>query len=93
MVIFGETGIETGETFGPGFIGVDRGFRETQFGKFWRQGIGELFETLVDFDARDNTLCSEEIDKILTVVGELAGGFVEKNDAVNVIFEIIGGEK
>lgn len=55
-------------------------------------GVGEFFEALVDFDAWDNAFCGEKIDEILPVVGELACGFVEEDDAVDIVFEI-GGSK
>ena len=48
---------------------------------------------MVDFDTWNNTLASEIIDEVLTSVGELAGGFVEKNDAVDIIFDAWCGKE
>ena len=56
-------------------------------------GVFEFFEALVDFDAGDDAFGCEIFDEILAVVGELAGGFVKENDATDVIFEVVGGEK
>ena len=59
----------------------------------WRGGVGKLFETLVDLDAGDDAFGCEEIDEILAVIGELMGGLIEEDDAVDVVFEIGGGEE
>ena len=48
---------------------------------------------MVNFDARNDSATSEKIDEVLAVVGELTSSFVEENDAVDVIFEIWGGEE
>ena len=48
---------------------------------------------MVDFDARDDALAGEEIDEILAVVGVLAGGFVEEDDAADVVCDAGSGEE
>ncbi len=58
-----------------------------------RNRIAEFFETLVDFDAWDDATTCEKIYEVLAVVGCLAGGFVEENDAVDVFFEVICGKE
>lgn len=55
--------------------------------------IIEIDETLVDFDAGDDAFTDKIIGEGLAVVGVLAGGFIEKNDATEVIFDIGGSEK
>lgn len=50
-------------------------------------------ETLINFNARDDAFADEVIDKGLTVVGILAGSFIEEDDTIDVIFEIWGSEK
>ena len=48
---------------------------------------------MIDFDPRNNAATGEEINEALAVVGKLTSSFVEENDAVDVIFEIWGGEE
>ena len=48
---------------------------------------------MVDFDAWYNAFASEVFDDVLTVVGEITGGFVEENDTVDTVFKTFGGEK
>ena len=49
-------------------------------------GVWEFFKALIDFDAGDDTLGCEVINEILAVIGELFGGFVEEDDAVDMVF-------
>ena len=56
-------------------------------------GVGEFFEALVNFDARDDAPAGKEIDKILAVVGLLTGSFVKKDNAVDVFFEVWSGKE
>ena len=58
---------------------------------FW--GVFEVDEALVDLNARHNAFAAEEVDKVGTVVSELAGGFVEENYTINVFFEVRRGEE
>lgn len=83
LVVFGEASVETNEAFGVSF-GVIWGFRVGSF---------DGGEALVDLDARDETFAGEIVDEILAIVGELASSFVKEDDAVDVFFEIFGGEK
>ena len=48
---------------------------------------------MIDFDAGDDTFTSKVVDKVLTVVGKLTGGFVEEDDAVDIVRETVGGEE
>ena len=57
------------------------------------EGIVEVDEALVDFDAWDDAFADEVISESLAVVGALAGGFVEEDDATEIVFDTRGGEK
>ena len=48
---------------------------------------------MVDFDARDDAFAGEVFGVILAVVGDLASGFVKKNDAIDVVLEMWCGEE
>ena len=77
LVVFSETVVETVEAFGESFE---------------RVGVKGL-ETLVDLDAGDDTLTGEMVDEILAIIGNLTGGFIKEDDAVNVIGETWGGKE
>lgn len=77
LIVFGEAAVETVETFSEGFKRIRV------------QG----FETLVDFDARDDALASEIINEILTVIGNLTGGLIEENDTIDVVGETRGSKE
>lgn len=48
---------------------------------------------MVDFDAGDDAFLGEKFGEGLAVVGGLVGGFFEENDAIDVVFEVFGGEE
>lgn len=56
-------------------------------------GIGEFFEALINFDARDDAFTGEVFDDILTVIGGIAGGFIKEDNTIDVIFETVSSEK
>jgi hypothetical protein len=57
--------------------------------------IGEwnVLNTFVDLDSWNNSLVGEELAEVNTVLGGLFGGFREKDDTRNVIFESWGSEE
>ena len=89
LVVFFEAVGEACEAFGPGFVGMGGVLGVV----IWRSGVREFLEALVDFDTGNDTPSGEEVDEVLAVVGELAGGFVEEDDAVRVVLEAFGGEE
>ena len=56
-------------------------------------GIFEVDEALVYLDAGHNAAAGKEANEILAIVSELAGSFVEENNAINVFFEVWRGKE
>ena len=56
-------------------------------------GSGELDDTLVDFDARDNVLGVEHLDERRAVVGALVEGLLEQDDARDALRDALAGEE
>ena len=48
---------------------------------------------MIDFDARNNAFGNKIVGERFTIVGSLTGGFIEKDNTVDIIGEMIGSKK
>lgn len=55
--------------------------------------VGNGLEAEIDFDARDDAEVGDELGEGFAVVGELASGFVEEDDAREIIGDVWGSEE
>ena len=55
--------------------------------------IGELHETLVDFDTGDNAARDKIVGDGFAIVGKIASGFVEEDDAAQVLLDARSGKE
>ena len=97
FAIFGEGDVETGAPFGETephlVIFAQAGGERIEAVGVGFGGMIEWDEALVDFDAGDDTVANEVVGVSLAGGSVVAGGFVEEDDAADVVVEVVEGEE
>ncbi len=93
LAVFAEGNVETGAPFGEAeahlVIFAQAGGEGIKAVGVSFGGVVEGDEALVDLDARDDAVASEVVGVGLAGGSVVAGGFVEEDDAVNVLVEVV----